>query len=105
MTATAANRVSSGMTPTVTGPSGSDALSIGPTVSFWLLAVKPTSKAFWITTDRPKVTRSGGRISSPSIRFSTWVCSSQPIANIAGTAISVARNGFSPSSDVITRIR
>ncbi len=37
-------------------------------------AEKISSSAFWITIDSPKVTSRGGRMSLPSVRFSTPRC-------------------------------
>ena len=88
MTATAEKKVISGMMPTVTGPRLTDALSRLPAKTRRLSAEKPSSRPFWMTIDRPKVTSSGGRISLPSVRLSRKYCSAQPMANISGTAIS-----------------
>ena len=58
-----------------------------------------------MTIESPKVTRSGGRMSSPRVRLRTTNWSAQPIANMIGMATSSARNGLMPSAETITRIR
>ena len=105
MTAMAEKKVISGMMPAVTGPRSTEALSSLPAETRRLSAENPSSRPFWMTIDRPKVTSSGGRISLPSVRLSRKNCSPQPMANINGIAISAATNGLSPSAVTRTRIR
>ena len=46
-----------------------------PALSRRLSAVKISSRPFWMMTERPKVTRSGGRMSLPSVRLRRPRCS------------------------------
>jgi hypothetical protein len=77
-------KVRSGATPTVTGPRSSEVWSRPDGGMRRLSAEKASRRPFWIATDRPKVTRSGGRMSRPSVRLSTKSCSAQPRANMTG---------------------
>ena len=51
------------------------AISIAPALSLTLSAVNNSSSPFWMMTERPKVTSSGGSRSSPSVRLSSARCS------------------------------
>ena len=51
------------------------ATSIAPACSRRLSAVNSSSSPFWMMTERPNVTSSGGRRSSPSVRLSSARCS------------------------------
>ena len=73
------SRSSSGIRPTVTGPIGIDAVSSEPAGTRRLSAENPSCSTFWITTDSPKVTSSGGRISGPRTRLSNEFL--QPVAD------------------------
>ncbi len=74
MTRTAEPKVSSGITPTLmparaaTRPSRARRPRSGG-----CRRRRPSSRPFWMTIDRPKVTSSGGRISLPSVRLRTMV--------------------------------
>ena len=62
MTTTASANSSSGSTPIATPrPSWKLAISSAPACSLRLSAVKSSSRPFWMMTERPKVTSSGGR--------------------------------------------
>ena len=64
------------MTPTaMPPPSGIEAVSMAPSGSRRLSAEKASSSPFWMMIDRPKVTSSGGRMSAPSVRLRSSVCS------------------------------
>jgi hypothetical protein len=58
-------KVRSGMTPRLTTANSDRGRGKAPVGRRWLSAENPSSRAFWSTTDSPKVTSSGGRISSP----------------------------------------
>ena len=61
----------SGSTPTASPPPiWMLAISIVPACSLRLSAVNSSSSAFWMMTESPKVTSSGGSRSSPSVRLS-----------------------------------
>ncbi len=92
-------------TPRLIGPTDTEAVASGPGGRRWLSALNPSSSAFCNTTDRPKVTSSGGSRSSPMVRLSTAFCRSQPAPNISGAATSAAAIGCSPVNDTSTRIR
>jgi len=53
---------------------GKLATSMVPACRRRLSALNTSSKPFWMITERPKVTRSGGNRSSPSVRLSTSLC-------------------------------
>ncbi len=53
---------------------GKLAVSMAPACSRRLSALKISSNPFWMITERPKVTSSGGNRSSPSVRLSTRRC-------------------------------
>ncbi len=76
MTATATTNCRSGSTPMNTpSASGKLAISIAPALSRRLSAVKTSSSPFWMMTDSPNVTSSGGSRSSPSVRLRSARCS------------------------------
>ena len=91
MTRIAEAKVISGTTPRFSGPMATDAVSSGPSEIRWLSAEKVSSNPFWSAMDSPKVTRSGGMMSSPSVRFSTTFWSTQPVADRAALVEDLVR--------------
>ena len=95
-----------GAKPTLNpGPSGMDADSKAPACSRRLSAPKISNSPFCRTIESPKVTSSGGRISSPSTRSSTSRCSAKPTANIAMTVSTVATPNETPATVIAVKIR
>ena len=68
----ARTKIASGRSPTATSPGRVTLAVLSPPVSIDRgSAENSSSRAFWITIDRPKVTTSEGSGSFPSVPFST----------------------------------
>src|SRR6516164_2217422 len=97
MTATAAPRQISGISPTaMPPPSGTDALARWPTSRRRVSAENVSKRPFCTMIESPNVISSGGRMLRPSVRLSSTDCSAKPTANISGTTTATASTTGTP---------
>ena len=76
MTATATTNWMNGSTPTQMPCATCTVwISMAPALSLRLSAVNSSKRPFWMMIERPKVTSSGGKMSSPSVKLSSPRCS------------------------------
>ena len=76
ITASAERKTRSGNQPiAIRSPTAMLAVSNAPTWSRRVSAENTSSRTFWITIERPKVTSSGGRMSRPRVKLRMPRCS------------------------------